>query len=132
MLAKAHTVNGELESVTLIYGDPLSLTGPIVEAGTNHVQKGEIPLNTPVTHEEWGRGLLVRREDDRVVVLFNAVGYKTLSLPLVREHHLLRGLQPRNLVALLLRASQRPPHRLHVLVLPNSGEPAETLDDPVG
>src|SRR3954453_22388805 len=48
------------------------------------------PVETPVEHAEWGAGMVMRVEDDRVVVLFDEVGYKTLALAAVTEHGLLR------------------------------------------
>jgi ATP-dependent DNA helicase RecQ len=47
------------------------------------------PAQTPVQHAEWGPGLVMRVEDDRLVVLFEEVGYKTLALAAVLEHDLL-------------------------------------------
>ena len=38
------------------------------------------PLNAAVTHREWGPGIVMRVEDDRITVLFESVGYKTLAL----------------------------------------------------
>ena len=44
-----------------------------------------------VKHPEWGRGAVQTYEEgDRIVVLFETAGYKTLSLALVADHHLLR------------------------------------------
>jgi ATP-dependent DNA helicase RecQ len=48
------------------------------------------PVETPVEHSEWGPGIVMRVEDDRLVVLFEEVGYKTLALAAVTEHGLLR------------------------------------------
>jgi ATP-dependent DNA helicase RecQ len=48
------------------------------------------PVTTPVEHIEWGAGIVMRVEEDRVVVLFEEVGYKTLGLAAVTEHGLLR------------------------------------------
>ena len=45
----------------------------------------EYPPNSPVRHEQWGRGTVVHHEADRLMVLFDDVGYKTLSLDAVRE-----------------------------------------------
>jgi ATP-dependent DNA helicase RecQ len=42
-----------------------------------------------VEHNEWGRGVVMSVEQDRMTVLFDTVGYKTLSLRTVREHELL-------------------------------------------
>src|SRR4051794_9024749 len=46
---------------------------------------------TPVQHAEWGPGIVMRVEDDRLVVLFEEVGYKTLALAAVIENDLLRA-----------------------------------------
>ena len=44
-----------------------------------------------VRHPDWGDGTVQTYEEgDRVVVLFDAAGYKTLSLQVVAGHHLLR------------------------------------------
>lgn len=42
-----------------------------------------------VTHPEWGAGVVQQYEEDRVVVLFDGVGFKTLAVGLVTAHHLL-------------------------------------------
>ncbi|MFF0490210.1 RecQ family ATP-dependent DNA helicase [Nocardia sp. NPDC004068] len=44
---------------------------------------------TAVRHEEWGPGEVVHVENDRVTVLFESAGYRTLSLPTVRREGLL-------------------------------------------
>jgi ATP-dependent DNA helicase RecQ len=45
---------------------------------------------TPVVHPQWGDGEVVSLEPpDAVVVVFETAGYRTLSLPLVRERELL-------------------------------------------
>jgi ATP-dependent DNA helicase RecQ len=46
-------------------------------------------VQSQVEHEEFGRGTVTDREDDRVTVLFEDVGYRTLSLDLVEERGLL-------------------------------------------
>ncbi|WP_424347871.1 RecQ family ATP-dependent DNA helicase [Kocuria sp. CH-021] len=43
-------------------------------------------IQTPVTHREWGHGIVMGAEPDRIIVLFDSVGYKELSLRLVEEH----------------------------------------------
>jgi ATP-dependent DNA helicase RecQ len=48
------------------------------------------PVETPVEHSEWGPGVVMRIEEDRLVVLFDEVGYKTLATAAVVEHGLLR------------------------------------------
>ena len=47
------------------------------------------PLNSRVAHKTWGEGQILRYEDDKVVVLFDEVGYKSLSLNIVSEKQLL-------------------------------------------
>ncbi|WP_089337812.1 RecQ family ATP-dependent DNA helicase [Blastococcus mobilis] len=49
------------------------------------------PVETAVEHSEWGPGVVMRVEDDRLVVLFEEVGYKTLGLAAVTENDLLRA-----------------------------------------
>jgi len=51
------------------------------------------PLESRVIHPEWGTGVVQRYEDDTMVVLFDEVGYRTLSIPVVVEHDLLRGAE---------------------------------------
>lgn len=53
--------------------------------------RSPFPVGRPVRHVEWGSGEVVRYEGDRIVVLFDAVGYRTLGLDVVREHGLLRA-----------------------------------------
>jgi ATP-dependent DNA helicase RecQ len=48
------------------------------------------PVESAVEHSEWGAGVVMRVEDDRLVVLFDDVGYKTLGLAAVTENDLLR------------------------------------------
>lgn len=50
------------------------------------------PLQSWIMHREWGKGLVVRYEGDKVVVVFEAVGYKTLATAVVTERGLLERL----------------------------------------
>jgi ATP-dependent DNA helicase RecQ len=50
---------------------------------------GEFALGTLVCHAEWGDGVVMSMGQDRMTVLFDEVGYKTLSLRAVHEHNLL-------------------------------------------
>jgi ATP-dependent DNA helicase RecQ len=50
---------------------------------------GPYPVHSAVRHAEWGEGLVLSYEGDRMVVLFDDVGYKTLSVPVVQEQGLL-------------------------------------------
>ncbi len=47
------------------------------------------PIGAAVTHKSWGPGEVQRYDRDRVVVLFESVGYRTLDLGLVDEEGLL-------------------------------------------
>ncbi|MGA3489134.1 RecQ family ATP-dependent DNA helicase [Micromonosporaceae bacterium DT55] len=47
------------------------------------------PVHSQVQHAEWGAGLVLNYEEDRMTVLFDEVGYKTLSVPVVNEQGLL-------------------------------------------
>jgi len=49
----------------------------------------EFPVNARVRHVEWGEGVVMRGEADRVTVLFEQVGYRTLSLATTSEQGLL-------------------------------------------
>jgi ATP-dependent DNA helicase RecQ len=42
-----------------------------------------------VRHAEWGAGTVLSYEGDRMVVLFDDVGYKTLSVPVVQRQGLI-------------------------------------------
>ena len=50
------------------------------------------PEQSRVRHRAWGDGLVLRHEPDAIVVLFDDVGYKTLSLDLVHRHGLLLAI----------------------------------------
>ena len=66
------------------------------EDGTAHDQPdaddSPFALDARVEHTEWGEGLVMRYEGDRIVVLFDEVGYRTLSLDAVAARGLLREL----------------------------------------
>jgi ATP-dependent DNA helicase RecQ len=53
---------------------------------------GSIPFpeQARVRHTVWGEGLVIRHDGDAIVVLFDDVGYKTLSLDLVAQKGLLQ------------------------------------------
>ncbi len=63
------------------------------EAGTaqESIDNDDSPfeLQARVTHASWGTGIVMRYEGDRIVVLFDEVGYKTLSLETVVQRGLL-------------------------------------------
>jgi ATP-dependent DNA helicase RecQ len=51
------------------------------------------PLQSKVSHATWGEGVVMRYEGDRIVVLFEEVGYRTLSLEAVAARGLLEPLE---------------------------------------
>jgi ATP-dependent DNA helicase RecQ len=55
----------------------------------NHGQPQPFPVSSAVLHPEWGAGTVMGYERDRMVVLFHEVGYKTLSVTIVRQRGLL-------------------------------------------
>ncbi|MFP5351016.1 MAG: RecQ family ATP-dependent DNA helicase [Actinomycetota bacterium] len=61
------------------------------EAGSIVLDAVQVPfeLNSRVEHASWGPGLVMRYEGDKIVVLFDSVGYKTLSVETVTEKGLL-------------------------------------------
>jgi ATP-dependent DNA helicase RecQ len=66
------------------------------EAGTAYEQPAPeaspYPLLSQVRHAEWGPGTVMRYEGDRIVVLFEEVGYRTLALEAVNERSLLESV----------------------------------------
>jgi ATP-dependent DNA helicase RecQ len=60
------------------------------DAGTStSADRRPFALGTPVTHETFGDGQVAQYEGDRVVVLFDGEGYRTLDLALVESEGLL-------------------------------------------
>jgi ATP-dependent DNA helicase RecQ len=54
-----------------------------------HTGDHPYPLHSNVRHPSWGPGTVLGYEGDTMVVLFDGVGYKTLSVPVVRAQGLL-------------------------------------------
>jgi len=51
---------------------------------------GEWAVDTPVTHRQWGRGVVMSVDHDRITVLFDDYGYRTLALEAIAESRVLR------------------------------------------
>ena len=49
------------------------------------------PVNTQVRHTKWGEGTVMRYEGEKMVVLFETVGYRTLGIDLVKENQILQA-----------------------------------------
>ena len=66
------------------------------EAGITAEDDGErpFPLASRVVHARFGEGVVQRYERDKMVVLFDRAGYKTLAVELVREDGLLEAVRP--------------------------------------
>ncbi|MDK3256862.1 RecQ family ATP-dependent DNA helicase [Blastococcus capsensis] len=67
------------------------------EAGTaqDHLAAdAPFPVNSAVRHREWGHGVVMSVEPDRLTVLFDQEGYKTLATSAVESQHLLEADQP--------------------------------------
>jgi len=56
---------------------------------TNEPDAGPFRVEQPVRHPAFGTGVVMGVEGDEITVLFDDVGYKTLSLPTVVEQELL-------------------------------------------
>lgn len=54
------------------------------------VAEGEWAVDTPVSHRQWGRGVVMSVDDDRITVLFDDYGYRTLALGAIAESGVLR------------------------------------------
>jgi len=52
-------------------------------------------LGARVRHGDWGEGTVQRYEGDKISILFDAAGYKTLDVELVEERRLLEQVSPR-------------------------------------
>ncbi|GIF13189.1 RecQ family ATP-dependent DNA helicase [Actinoplanes teichomyceticus] len=52
-------------------------------------EEGPFPIHSQVRHGEWGTGMVMGYEEDKMTVLFDTVGYKTLSVPVVVGQQLL-------------------------------------------
>jgi ATP-dependent DNA helicase RecQ len=50
------------------------------------------PRQSWVVHKSWGRGLVTGYEGDKITVLFDKVGYKTLAVDFALEQDLLKRL----------------------------------------
>ncbi|MGC4987068.1 RecQ family ATP-dependent DNA helicase [Streptomyces sp. DT193] len=77
----------ESKQAPLRTGDILSGTGP--DPLEPVAADGVFPPGTRVGHSTWGEGEVMSEEGNRITVLFESVGYRTLSLPAVRARGLL-------------------------------------------
>ncbi|MGB5975118.1 MAG: RecQ family ATP-dependent DNA helicase [Nodosilinea sp.] len=47
-------------------------------------------MNSQVVHPSWGEGMVMRYEGDKIVILFDQIGYKTLDTKFARQQNLLK------------------------------------------
>lgn len=65
-------------------------SGSAYENDADESGQTAFPLESEVIHSEWGPGLVMRNEDDRITVFFESQGYKVLSREIVEESGLLK------------------------------------------
>ncbi|QBJ93290.1 RecQ family ATP-dependent DNA helicase [Streptomyces seoulensis] len=66
-------------------GGPIPEPATPAPAGYEHA----FPPGTLVRHEQWGQGSVMSEENERLTVLFETVGYRTLSLEVINRNQLL-------------------------------------------
>jgi ATP-dependent DNA helicase RecQ len=59
-------------------------------AGADETPARPFRVNAQVRHAKWGAGTVMRYEGEKMVVLFDTVGYRTVVIDLVREQNLLQ------------------------------------------
>jgi ATP-dependent DNA helicase RecQ len=64
--------------------------GSAFQTGNPSAENVPYELQSTVEHAEWGPGVVMSYEEGTVTVLFESVGYKTLSLDLVEAKGLLQ------------------------------------------
>jgi ATP-dependent DNA helicase RecQ len=64
----------------------------LCDSGAVHARRADVPfpVGARVEHPKWGEATIQRYEDDKVVVLFDSVGYKALALEAVSANGLLK------------------------------------------
>ncbi len=73
--------------------DPADPTDPADLSGATSAEDGyDWPEQSRVRHTAWGDGLVLRRDGDAIVVLFDDAGYRTLSAELVSASDLLASI----------------------------------------
>ncbi|MCW3816400.1 RecQ family ATP-dependent DNA helicase [Micromonospora sp. DR5-3] len=90
----AESAGCRMQSLLGYFGEQLSLPCghcDNCDGGTSEVipDDGPYPLHSTVRHAKWGPGVVLGYENDRMTVLFDDVGYKTLSVAVVQTQGLL-------------------------------------------
>lgn len=68
--------------------DRCSAVDDPTEADANS-ERPAIPVDTAVSHKTWGSGVVIGGDTDRITVLFDEYGYRTLAMAAIRENDLL-------------------------------------------
>jgi ATP-dependent DNA helicase RecQ len=68
---------------------PAATRPAVPRQSTRSLANAPFPLHSTVQHRSWGSGTVLGYEDDRMTVLFDSVGYKTLSVAVVHKQSLL-------------------------------------------
>ena len=90
--AYAETTGCRRQFLLGYFGEQLRDPCDTCDAGTAEDRgpaAGGFELNSGVRHPEWGPGVVMSSEQDRITVLFDQVGYKTLALAAVERDNLL-------------------------------------------
>lgn len=76
------------------FEDPCNFCDNCIDGKIVQEEEIDLPyaLNSRVAHEAWGEGMVTRYEGDKITVLFDAVGYKTLALGIVLQSKLLTAV----------------------------------------
>lgn len=70
-------------------GPPGEVPVPQRKETVEHPAAAAFPSGTRVRHSEWGDGTVLTEDGDRITVLFDSVGYRTLSLEAITGQNLL-------------------------------------------
>jgi RecQ family ATP-dependent DNA helicase len=94
MRAYAETTACRRRYLLEYFGEPYAQTcGACDNCATGSVDEAvadtPFPIHSQVVHASWGTGTVMREEPDRITVLFEEIGYKTLSLEAVKRDSLL-------------------------------------------
>jgi len=94
MRAYAETTACRRRYLLEYFGEPYAQTcGACDNCATGSVDEAvadtPFPIHSQVVHASWGTGTVMREEPDRITVLFEEIGYKTLSLEAVERDSLL-------------------------------------------
>jgi len=100
MRGYAETTDCRRRDLLGYFGEPLANrcgNCDTCDAGTSTeaiAENTDFPVDSSVRHVEWGDGVVVASDERELTVMFEGVGYKTLSVRVVRERGLLEPVAP--------------------------------------